>query len=475
MSLTPAEQKTYVKKMKEMVSEMAVTFPYFAEEMSARSSLFEQLWRMNAPTAFGNADALPSDSYLYSHAIDSARMARDYYTDISRARVANMTVAQKSELVEKYRQSLYWAAASAGAAHHIRNNDLRKMVLSEVSKKTARDVIRAESKIKTIADESEYAEVRKQFLNKGLEGKLSIIETQFPPNSLIQYGRTLSSSNIPANRPAETSAAPATTSAPPATQPAAPPAAQPEADKPAAATTNEPEMPLPVPVPPGKFDPNAPAVPLANSYRCMYAGFIIPNDPCIAPSELPWKLDGLGEDFACGGGTVMCNPFMFGFKSASCGWVDAIEKGRTDKCWAEAKPYCVKPGLYATKSCTDLSNNDDSLQAAVELIRRNETAFNELGNSFQDLCKLERINFNSYPRKRTAQNIERSKADIKRTCKVAEGRMDEIAKRYGITKGPDVAPTLKGKELLQVKKPAPALTGKDLLMWKPPKKNEGSK
>lgn len=421
LSLTNSEQKTYVKKLREMITEMGETFPYFAEEMSARSSLFQQLWFMGVSEAFSEDIEGYSDSQIQNGVTRSIENALKYYKAVNSGKFSELSVQEKSESVEKYRQSLYWVSVAATQAHHIRDPQIRKSTLDGVVAQAAKTVQSNEDKIKTIADESEISFARDEILKKSLAGK-GTVTASFPAPGLTYYGEKLE--------------------APPQSPPA--PAkkmveAKPESAKGKSAEQKPPSPPKVV-SPKAAIVPKTPpmAEPAANAhyYRCMYAGFIIKKDPCIAPRELPWKLQGLDNSFACAQGTVMCNPFVFGFNS-KCDWMTALEKNKTDTCWSTAKPYCVKPGLYATKNCMSISTNENSLQAAVELIKKNVSTYNQLGESFADLCFKGLIDFNSYPRKRTAQNTQRTKDDIKKTCEVASTRMKDIEKRYGLTKGAD--------------------------------------
>lgn len=424
MSLTNAEQKTYVKKVRELIAEMAETFPYFAEEMSARSSLFQHLWNLGLPAANSEELSGYTDEAI-SYAVErSLQNAMGYYKAVDAVKVSKLPDYAKTETAEKYRQSLYWVSVAAAQAHKIQNKELRKKTLETIVIPASKAVLSNEHKIKTIASEPEYAFARDEILKKALAGEIGVTAS-FPVPGLKYFGEKLTNPNIP-----------------------------PPPQKQAQEKNKTPEQKLPDPVPPTTAKNPLPSTEAnAHYYRCIYAGYVIKQDPCIAPSELPWELSGLdSKNFSCEDGTVMCNPFIFGF-SSQCDWMTALEKGRTENCWSSAKPYCVKPGLYATKSCTALSNSDNSLQAAVELIRQNKTAFNQFGESFADLCFKGLIDFNSYPRKRTPQNKQKTKDDIKRTCTVASARIKEIEKRYGFTKTEKAAN-------------AP-LTGKDLLMWKP--------
>lgn len=474
MSLTNAEQKTYVKKLKEMVNEMGSSFPYIAAEMSARSSLFAQLWEISNPSAFGEDPLMKFDQDDNANevmAMGAIVNARAFQDKVYKARLPGLTKEQKEILVEEYRQSLYWNGLAASAAHKIKDPARRDRVLNTVKEDSAKGVISNEDKIKIIADEKEMAELRKIYYDKALTSGLSLSTSQYP--NIDHPDQKLKPK---AYQPTETAAV----TAPISQQQSEAPPQKPEAskEKPPVEKDKKPEVALPVPVPPGKMAPTeADSEDVADGYRCMYAGFVIKKGPkCIAPRELPWNLQGLGEDFACEKGKVMCNPFVFGFKS-DCGWAEALDKGSTDKCWSSAKPFCVKPNLYATQNCTDISKTDDALQAAVELIKKNEDTYNSLGNSFDELCNKDRISFNSYPYPKTAKNKERTKRDIKRTCEVASKRMKEIEARYG--KGEEKPKSIlsnqknmKGTDYMQIKKGPP--TGADLLMKKPGQ-NSGQK
>jgi hypothetical protein len=417
-NLTNAEQKTYVKKLREIMVEMSAAFPEFANERSARSSFFVQMWNLNFQAAFGEGADTPSIADIEAFVKYANREAASYLKAVSEAKPAT----EKAVLVEQYRQALYWSANAAVQAHNIPDKKKREQVLKDSVNPTKKLVENAEARVKQFASEADYSEARDQYFKKAHRGEL-LPGDPFPSSAFVPSGDRLPPSPVAK-------------------------AEEKKADKIA-----------PKPVDKLAAAEKTTGVVKSNTsndsyYRCMNAGFVIKKGPdCLAPSELPWDLSGLDrKTFICEKGTIMCNPFVFGFKS-SCDWIVAIEKNRTDTCMKAATPYCVNAGLYATKNCRSISNSDSALQAAVQLINENGATFNQFGDSFSDLCNKGLIDFNSYKRKRTSANIQATKNDIKRTCDSARVRMDEIKNRFqvlsvpaGKKDGPVPAPEKAGKK-----------------------------
>jgi len=472
MNLTNAEQKTYVKKVREMVVEMSQTFPYFKEEMTARSSLFQYFLNMTIPEATGaEGEEIHSDDVIAYAVKRSLQNAMGYNKVVRAAKNSpNLSDEERWQIAEKHRQSMYWTAVAATQAFDIDDPGHQKFNLEEVVKPASVRVLELDNKVRSIAPNSDIDYVREEILMPALADKAEVTGS-FPAPGLTRFGHKL-------EKPKKTTLLESTKEekppeqklpdpVPPAPQaepkdPKLPEVTVPEVGPPATAkdpklpNVNTPDIPGVTKMKPGTKPAEKPKA-NAHEYRCMYAGFVIEKDPCMATRNLPWDLQGLDEKtFACGKGTVMCNPFVFGFK-AKCDWTKATAMGTVDKCLEAAKPYCITPGMNASKNCMDLSNNESSLQAAVELIKKNKDAFHTFGASFADLCYKKSINFNSYPRKRTPHNKAKTIKDIERTCKVAEQRMHVIELKYGLATGKDrYAPKeLTGKDLLTSDKKAP--------------------
>lgn len=440
--LTHSEQKTYVKKLRETMLEVARAYPEVAAELSARSTFYAQLWALNLATAFGEAAYSPETiSTFIRYANDQA--AR-YASSIEKAKTSNLSDKEKTKLVEEYRQALYWSAAAASQAHNISNASVREKILRESVTPAQKQVENLESKVKQFASEDDYKNARDNFFKKAHQGEL-LPGAPLPNGALVTYGERLTASTQ--NPRKEVVEKPKVEKKPEVKPEEKKAEVKPEEKKQEKKVAEKaPEKKAEVIEPVVKAAPAEKATTSNDAfYRCMYAGFVIKNHPCSAPSKLPWELQGINdEEFVCSNGTIMCNPFLFGFKAA-CDWSKADDKGKKE-CVEKAQPHCVRPGLYATRNCGEVSNNDDSLEAAVHLIHKNPAAFNQYGKSFDDLCNKHLINFNSYAGH--SKNAARTKNDITRTCDSARKRMDEIKKRYMIYKesqkpktAPPAAPT----------------------------------
>lgn len=402
--LTHAEQKTYIKKLRETMLDVAQAFPEFAAEGFSRSQFYAELWRLNFQNAFGQTDNQGFDTgTIISYVRYADNEAKKYAQAISQTKIATLDTAGKAHLVEQYRQALYWSASAASQAYNIPNKKTRENLLRTTVSPTKKLIETEEAKVKQVASESEYSIARDQYFKKAHRGELPSATTEFPEGAWVSFSERLSTQ--PSGKPTVTNA------------------------EVSASLTDAKE-----PSPENAAPQGKPNTSNNSYYRCMYSGFVIKSHPCVAPSKLPWDLKGLdSKSFTCEGGTVMCNPFLFGFKS-DCSW-SATATEIPETCTASAKPYCVRRGLYATKNCGEASNNDAALEAAVHLIHNNALAFNQYGESFQALCNQGLINFNSYKGQLKPQNTKKTKADIKRTCDNARVQMAKIKKRYLILKG----------------------------------------
>lgn len=400
--LTDSEQKTYVKKLRETMLEVAQAYPEIAEELSARSTFYAQLWALNLAAAFGEAAYPPETIATFIRYAND--QAAKYASSIEKAKTSNLSDKEKVKLVEEYRQALYWSAAAASQAHNISNKDVREKILRESVAPSQKQVEKLKNKVRQFASEEDYRNARDQFFKKAHQGEL-MPGAPFPQGAWVEYGDRLTNS----------------------TGTMTPSPRKEVAEKPKIEKKSQVK-------PEDKKQEKTEKGGTANDayYRCMYAGFVIKNHPCVAPSKLPWSLQGLDEEgFICSNGAIMCNPFLFGFKS-TCDWSNSSNENGKKECYEKAQPHCVRPGLYATKNCGEISNNNTSVEAAVHLIHKNPMAFNQYGKSFDDLCNKHLINFNSYAGH--SKNAARTKSDITRTCDSARKRMDEIKKRYMIFK-----------------------------------------
>lgn len=439
--LTHTEQKTYVKKLREVMIEVSKAYPEMAEELSARSSFYAQLWVLALKDAMAE-DAI-NDETRETFVKYARKQSQHYMEEVEKTKTDKLSGQGRALLAAQYREALYWSAASAQYGYDIKDDTLRKRVLAEDVNPGKERVEKGEAKIKAAVDESEYRTARDDYFKKAHSGQM-MVNSPYPKDTLIDFGERLPAS--------KTAAAPASASASSKPEPVA---VKPEEKKPEPPKKEEKKPDAKknekAPLPPAEKKPEAaPAAKPAEAkpsdtssgvhYRCMYAGFVIKNHPCLAPSQLPWDLKGLNSaSFVCKNGTVMCNPFLFGFKT-SCDWSKATDDKGTQACYEKAQPHCVKPGLYATKNCGEASNNDSALEAAVHLINNNPEAFNSYSQSFGDLCQKGLINLNSYEGQLKPKNTARTKADIKRTCDSARSRMKEIRQRYNVFKEKSAGP-----------------------------------
>lgn len=458
--LTYVEKKTYVKKLREIMVETAKAYPEMAEAMSAHSEFYAQLWTFVVASAVGEDSSaggyVPNDDAKMEFLKKFKDYTDNYFKMVESAKTDQMTDEQRGQFVRQYRQLLVWTGMGSAWAHTIQDPAKHKEAFDSINaiKKRVED---DESKVKNAAGAASY-EKAKQYMDQAYNGKFSagnIPEIQKTPEKLIAAGERLPPLSIKAdgtivNAPA--ASAPAAKAPPKEEKKPEPVVASKEKKKEDKKKDADPNKDLErekqkaadaahknVKSEKATIANQEPASKDERSdafYRCMYAGFVIKNHPCMAPSDLPWDLKGLDTaKFKCDKGSVMCNPFLFGFKT-SCDWSKAADEKSTAACFQDAKPFCVKPGLYATKNCNDNSTSDSAKDAAVHLIDNNREAFNLYSKSFGELCNKQLINFNSYEGQRKPKNMARTKADIKRTCDNARIRMQEIRTRYSLFRTP---------------------------------------
>jgi len=421
--LTHAEQKTYVKKLREIMIDVASAYPEIAENLSTSSRFYTQLW------ALVLKDAMAKDSVTDETKESFVRYAlgqsESYIKAVEQTKTDKLTNESRGELAARYREALYWSAAAAQYAYTIKGEKLRSTVKTSLLAPNKEKIENSEDKVKKAVGEDAYKQARDDYFNKAHAGKL-LVSDPYPDKSLIEFGDRLPASSV--NAPAPKKEEKAAVEKKP----------EPSPTKTAEPKPVEPKPADPKPTDPKKSETKPPEAKTTESdgiyYRCMYAGFVIKKHPCVAPSSLPWDLNGIDSaKFTCGKGTVMCNPFLFGFKT-SCDWSKSSDEKVLKACYDGAQPYCVKPGLYATKNCGEISNKDAALEAAVHLIHNNPSAFNLYAKNFGDLCQKGLINFNSYEGQRIPKNTARTKADIARTCDKARSQMKKIRDRYNVFK-----------------------------------------
>lgn len=187
--------------------------------------------------------------------------------------------------------------------------------------------------------------------------------------------------------------------------------------------------------------PADPAIPVEQppeilGYRCMYAGFVIKEDPCRGPSQLPEGMSFKGIDaasFVCEADEILCNPLLFGVV-AECELKADAEEAKNTECLAQAKPLCVPRGKYATRECATRSAGDKGLESAATLIKMNPEVWRDYRISFYELCDDEMIAFNGFVHRKNGDSTipERTLTDVRQTCENAKGRLTKLVNDYRV-------------------------------------------
>ncbi|MBX3039234.1 MAG: hypothetical protein KF789_00835 [Bdellovibrionaceae bacterium] len=211
------------------------------------------------------------------------------------------------------------------------------------------------------------------------------------------------------------------------------PAEKPPEEKPAPAT-EDPITDLAGQKPAPKDEERLPSL---RGYRCMYAGFVIKNDPCRGPQELPEGMSFKGIDssnLACDDGQILCNPLLFGLKT-SCQLTNETPEAEALTCLQSGAPLCVPRGKYATRDCGTRSESEGYLANAAALIRANPEAWKDYLVSFYELCDDKMIVMNEFGQVRDgeAREIpESTLADVEQTCTNAKKQLSKITADYRI-------------------------------------------
>lgn len=207
-----------------------------------------------------------------------------------------------------------------------------------------------------------------------------------------------------------------------------------------------------VPTPPEK-----PRLPVLMGYRCMYAGFIVKNDPCRGLQSLPedLKISGLNPDnFNCGD-QALCNPLLFGVKK-NCELKMGMKSDDVRKCLSQSHGICVSRWKYSTRDCAKAGGTDEALTSALELVKLNPDAWQEYLTSFYELCDDHMIAFNGFITKKNGQSREQSeqqvREDIEQTCSHAKKRLKAISDKY---RSYDISARPEKKTVAPVETPQP--------------------
>jgi len=173
-----------------------------------------------------------------------------------------------------------------------------------------------------------------------------------------------------------------------------------------------------------------------SSYRCMYSGWIVKNNPCSPQTKFPanYSIDGVDAskmvcpDKTTKKGTVihqtMCNPSIFGLRLPK-------DCKRFEDCSNKAEPLCVSTGQWPTEDCYHKSTAKDTLVAA-DINTKVPNNYSEMLKAFSDLCDDKQIENNPFIEKkgngkiRTDQEKQKLKNDIRVTCGWAETQLAQV-------------------------------------------------
>jgi hypothetical protein len=170
------------------------------------------------------------------------------------------------------------------------------------------------------------------------------------------------------------------------------------------------------------------------NFRCMYAGWVIPDDPCVGHQKFPSYYELKGSDpskMTCPSHQTMCNPTVFGLRLPK-------ECQKFSSCPKEARPLCVSKGTWPTVDCYHSSDFKSAIVAAEINTEVNPEHYKTYSKVFKDLCDSEQIEKNRFadPKNRKFRRHvtpEEVKNDIRITCSWAEQKLQQI--RLAMTPG----------------------------------------
>ena len=425
--LTYTEQLSYVKKVREIFVEMGETSPGLVAEFAKRGGLFAAMMDASLPMAIAQEAAKPEtstfDTWNPPMSTDDSRakmfleVARQYVDTVRKTKnEKELTEEQKSTLRKNFEDGYKMIKMSTFVK--------QAGVISPVGQQIMQEEI---SRLNAVQKENE--KIVSAAVPKG-----------FTPEKWKKSVINLGSSR---DKPVQLSADELGTLVISAPHPEYPIVGKVKAAASTNVSTDEKLTPVKDSPDKTKTEPTTPAKPETaaasdregDSYRCMYAGFMVKGRDCKAPREIPWKLEGLPSPFACEAGKVMCNPLIFGAK-VTCDWSkDALNnESGANACMSTATPYCVRTQAWATKECDSMSSSKDKfgIETAVYLNSRvaNKKIIDDFNNSFEDLCDHGRIDYKG------AKSKSAAKKDIKLTCDKARGRFQEIKAKYNVQETP---------------------------------------
>lgn len=170
------------------------------------------------------------------------------------------------------------------------------------------------------------------------------------------------------------------------------------------------------------------------NFRCMYAGWVIPEDPCVGHTRFPRYYSIQGTDskkMVCLDGKTMCNPTVFGLRlPKNC--------KKLQDCANQATPICVNRGAWPTVECYHSSTYENALVAAEINTEINPQHYQTYSKVFRDLCDPEQIAKNPYTdpnRRKVRKNLSADaiRNDIRITCAWAEKKLRQV--RSAISEG----------------------------------------
>lgn len=428
LKLTDAEQRIYLRELQSIFSEMSQNSDYFSQNIIDSESRWALLLQLQ--NAFAGGDQL----------IENLKPVTEAISRIAKAVGQIEAIKKGSDYKNEEIQKLYEASIIEYAKAQKTFNTLKDSTNSNQAYLMAKDnlsnasslIIHYTNLVKT-PNNTFSSYLREQELKKKSALLTALSEGKIDPSVNIE---TLS----PIIR--------LTTSVAATTEEVAPSAAKPSPIAKSAPLTTKKAAPVALAEPKPITDEQSRKIAsLADGYACMNSGFIIKTPPCEAPNNLNtmFKLQGLKDEnaFSCPKGQQICNPFLFGFKPKACKLqltnTPEFKTACINKNFQPGElPYCVRNNSNATKQCSELSKDTDSINNAVELIKMNPEAWNTYRNDFYKLCDDDYINFNNIAKFNRRRKVTQDyiRIDIKKTCEVAKKRVAQLNEKYHVTTTP---------------------------------------
>lgn len=429
--LTPSEQKQYLRQLRKVLGGLTTQSRFFAEV---------------APASSGKSSrSIASNSYsLTSTGVGLFMDQAENWRGEPPMVIEYTNASRHPEFLERWQRSMWWLITARVSLAQIPDSDPGKAALKKRIEELERFYVSARRVAQTSFAKNNELSREYESLQKARNGDVDFnTPNLIPPGALMDVAdrQQINWQPLQTTVAAETPT-PATTPQPVEEIRVIPLDNASAETAPAETPVTDISGTLPVPEESTLLDPievRAPAeeLPSLRGYRCMYSGFVIKNDPCRGPQELPEDLsfEGISSDgLSCGENQVLCNPLLFGLR-LECALGENLGSSQARSCLQSGRPVCVARGKFATRDCGTQSESEGHLASAAALIQANPSVWREYLISFYELCddKMIVLNEFAYVRNGQVRDVpESTLTDIAQTCDNAKRQLSKLTEQYRV-------------------------------------------